>query len=235
MHAWAMRHVLRHLRGWVASFKRGPRLAQWCLVGAALVSVFCATLVLIAYCGITLGLGTHDKSALVTAAVAMGAFLFAAVAAALAMAAFWAASGTPDLLEMTLVNGEPAQEEVTLVNPSALVIGIELVNRSKYSARNPGVRVSIFGFSSLQLTDLSWRRINPSTDGSLHQFQWDGGTENVHGGWSRRLPDLQLAGSQTIDRAAEKHELKIEYVADGVAPKVTTRQLSRPSSTPAST
>jgi hypothetical protein len=226
VHTYAMTRMKR----WWLSMLRGPRLRFWCLVGTVLVFVVCGALLGLAYGGVTLGLGTHDKSLLVTAAAALGALLFAAVAAALAMAAYWAASERPDLELQAVVNGsEPNPSEIvlTLGNavpgkparwvPAALRLGLELRNQARYSARNPAVRVLLYGFAVAELMSTSrWTQAATPRDGASREFLWGVGLDlAIHGSWSQQLDPISFLRLQ-LDMAAPRHEIVIEYVAEGM-------------------
>lgn len=224
---------LRH--SWLSMW-RGPRLRLWCFVGTVFVFVVCGVLLSLAYSGNTLGLETHDESLLVTAAAALCALLFAAVAAALAMAAFWAASDRPDLEVQAVVNGSdpnPSEVVLTLGNsfpgkqvrwvPAELGINLELENHARYSARNPAVRLLLYGFASAQTVSLGWMQASTTPrDGASHEFLWGVGSRlAIHGGWSQQVDRISFMQVQ-FDTDAEKHVIVIEYVAEGMAPKSRT-------------
>lgn len=195
-----------------------------------LVFVVCGVLLGLAYSGVTLGLGTHDESLLVTAAAALGALLFAIVAAALAMAAFWAASERPDLELQAFVNdSEPNPSEIVLVLgnlypgkearwvPADLGINLELKNQGRYSARNPAVRVLLYGFASADLMPTSrWVQAATPRGGASREFLWGVGlTLAIHGSWSQQVDRISFMHVQ-LDMAALRHEIVVEYVAEGM-------------------
>lgn len=72
-------------------------LRVWVVVGTVAVTVASGALVVAAYAGWTVGLGTHDRAATVTVALTAGALFAGLVAAILALAAYWSASGVPKL------------------------------------------------------------------------------------------------------------------------------------------
>ncbi len=103
----------------------------------------------------------------------------------------------------------------SIFNPIGTVL---LRNRTKYSARNPGIRIE---FDGLLFYDAhsGWKpveRWHPEHNG-YKAIQWDGGVDNIiHGKWSRNLPDLNFSGVVIINM---KPTLIVTVVADGCRPR----------------
>jgi hypothetical protein len=106
---------------------------------------------------------------------------------------------------------------------------VVLFNDSKYSARNPGVRVELVGIGALRAQLPGWQVVATANQIGATALQWDGGVHNiVHGNWARTLPQLDLSDAALY--GDEDPALKITLVADGVKPRTTVlpvRVLSR--------
>jgi hypothetical protein len=148
--------------------------------------------------------GLTDRLTAIADTFALAALVDAAIAALVAVAAYYQATRKPDLwLLVGLSNEQPKQVALRgQVAPifeferrSAAVENIELHvwldNLNKYTARNPALRINL-DVSGVNLASAGW---NPgwsvTPDGG--SFQWDGGADlSVHGTWRRPLPLLQL-------------------------------------------
>ena len=92
-----------------------------------------------------------------------------------------------------------------------------LTNKTKYAARNPGLRIQFDGllFNGIppEWTSVErWGEWN-----GLKAIQWDGGIENIiHGKWSRTLP---IVGFNEIAVISDSPTLIITVVADGCPPE----------------
>lgn len=207
-------------------------LRVWAVLGTALVIAVSVGLVVAAYAGWTVGLGTHDRGVTVVAALTAGALFAGLIAAILALAAYWSASGTPDLsVEITFPFSEP-NAPVFRVDPPRdgdgwipipafkQVYGRVVVrNASSYAARNPGVRIRLHGLAHLSESP-GWTRTMYANMVGVIECQWDGGADGmIHGGWERVLPEYVMSGSYFIP--GQQATMEITVVADGMSPRTT--------------
>jgi hypothetical protein len=185
-------------------------------------------LVVLAYRGWTFGLGTHDKPTLVTIALTADALFFGLVAAVLALAAYWSASGRADLSVEIRFNFSDTNKPVFKVGPPrehdqwrpiepfkqnrATVV---VRNDSRYAARNPWVCIGLHGISLSTAPD-GWKETRHANMLGVTELMWEG--EIVHGEMPLPLPDLVLSDSCLLPRPAPRIEVTV--VADGVSPKV---------------
>lgn len=178
-----------------------------------------------------------DKLTEVADVIAGSTGMLAVIAALVALIAFAAATGTPTLeLEINFkgghgpgvlrftreANGQLAPGQDNLQQSDQLVALIKLSNASRFSARNPAVRLELMGFQRLgsfqgvvyQLGD-EWKEVRPSNPDAAWAVQWDGGSNlSIHGDWARPLPELNLRGLYGI-AGAEVHRIRFGVVADG--------------------
>jgi hypothetical protein len=117
--------------------------------------------------------------------------------------------------ELSLNSGDPL---LSLTNHGAPLVGaVYLDNKTKYSARNPGMRIEFVGLLFNALTP-GWtpvERQDPTKNG-YRSIQWDGGTDNIiHGHWMRSLPELNLSESIILSKDPA---LLVTVVADGCSP-----------------
>jgi hypothetical protein len=180
--------------------------------------------------GWTLGLGTHDQVALVSTALVIYTCLLTAVAAIVALLAYLAATGRPDLDIAITFNfsfpNEPVfvaqrDEEATLgwrtiERFKQSLATVTLKNASSYAAKNPGVRIELEGLGGFG-EQQGWETLTFATSVGVTAIQWDGGTDSIiHGRWSRALPSLDLSDIKELVR--DGTALVVTVVADGVAP-----------------
>src|ERR1019366_8299891 len=110
----------------------------------------------------------------------------------------------PNELVFEAVAELPGTQSRQRITPPDQPFGeITIINGSRYSARNPGVRIEFnsFGLPSMTLND-GWSTIS-TNDLGVSAIQWDGGANYiVHGKWSRKLPSLDFRGleSSNFDR-----------------------------------
>lgn len=211
---------------------RRVTLRVWAVIGTAVVIVVSLGLVVAAYAGWTVGLGTHDRAVTVVAALTAGALFAGLIAAILALAAYWSASGTPDLsVEITfpfskpnapVFRADPPRADDGLIPIPAFkqVYGRVVVrNASDYAARNPGVRIRLHGLVHRH-ADPGWTTVLLVNGGGVIESQWDGGADEIiHGGWERVLPPYVMSGSFFIP--GQEASMEVTVVADGVAPRTT--------------
>lgn len=175
-----------------------------------------------------------DRLAEVADIIAGGTAVLAVLAGLVALQAYAAATGLPNLEVQVWFSRSAKNMPVFLareasagvletVNPSDQTTAmISLRNRSVYSARDPIVIVRI---SSVISNDS--RGYQLGDEWSLFEFpddplgnremvvQWDGGLGAIiHGHSSRRLPDLRF-GSLSYDRLWQPPKMRVEIIADG--------------------
>jgi hypothetical protein len=203
------------------------------VVIAVTVVLFVATLASIALAAFgnwRFGLPTSDKTTVINTVVAVGAFVLVAWGVVVALAAYVSATGTPDLsVEITFRYSYPnkpvfkeAQQDSSnktgnkYIEPYRQVEGdVIITNNSKYSARNPGVRIMFEGLGGINAQD-GWQTVSRETMAGNRVLQWDGGSDYmIHGKWSRTLRQLDLRGMYAfVDNPA----IVVTFAADGFDP-----------------
>ncbi|MGC9538487.1 hypothetical protein [Streptomyces sp. UG1] len=184
------------------------------------------------FSGWTLGLRTDDRAVIVNTALVIYTCLLTAAAAVVALLAYRAATGRPELdIEITFNFSSPnepvfvaeSDEDDTL--EGRLIAGFKqtwatvgLRNASRYAAKNPGVRIELEGLGGFGGQD-GWEQVAFTTSVGVSAIQWDGGADSiVHGNWSRVLPPLDLAGVRELVPGGAAFVVTI--VADGVSPVI---------------
>ena len=208
--------------------RRTPR--GLAVVGTAGVIVVGVVLLVLAYCGITFGLGT-DKTTVVTTVLTFDALLFGGVAAVVALAAYWEASGRPELSAELLVRFSEKNEPTLLINPpteqgsvyvsKAPHLAAELVirNASTYAARNPSVAVKLRGMA-LRTTSPNWEAVTFASTVGVTELLWDGGADRmIHGLGLRKLPGFTL--SEALIIVGVPRDVEVTLFADGTEPRTT--------------
>jgi hypothetical protein len=167
--------------------------------------------------------GSTDRLAVIGNLLSLGTLLLALVAGIVALAAYSAATGRPELkmqfrLPMSGANQVrfvPDADGFANENTTATII---VRNTSSYAARSPAVTVSFQGgmIPDVQygLGSTGWTRIGDDYTRATLAFQWDGGPNYaIHGNSVRYLPELNLQGlSLTPGKPAV---LVIRLLADG--------------------
>jgi hypothetical protein len=208
-------------------------LRTWLVVGTVATFVLGVTLLVLAYLGCTFGLGTHDKSTLVTVALTADALFFGFVAAVLALAAYWAASGQPRLHVDLQMKYSEDNQPVLLLDESKdyawTYIDAEpefrarlvVRNTSDYAARNPTVVVKLRGVALL-VNAPGWEIVRRANAGGVAELLWDGGADRmIHGRGVRTLPSLTFNGALILPEA-RRVELEATLFADGIKPTSVT-------------
>lgn len=148
------------------------------------------------------------------------------------MAAYLAASGQPDLVpnipffpefpkRLTIIPSPRMQPDRAPEFPDSIAKFPMLIhNRSRYAARNPGVRIDFYGTVNIGEQVDEWATVY-TTEGVAFShgrtIQWDGGEDFIiHGKWSRALPPLNLTG---LNIGKEYLKMVITIAADGFSPK----------------
>lgn len=232
-----MRTWIGWLQAWIGSWPEDaaawPRGLVRPLVVAFMIALMIVTTLAVlgtAFWGWRFGLGRADLATRINTVAAVSAFVLVAATLFVALIAYLAATGQPDLT--VGVNGqEPGTHRALelLASQHMIVTAkfhteqllVSLVNRSRYSARNPGVRIVLWGLAKLR-PQQGWIVVNDGSVGGTAVIQWDGGADQmIHGSWSRSLPVLDLAGATLTYQSPERKpypELKMYVVADGVKP-----------------
>lgn len=176
------------------------------------------------------GLVHETRATVVTVVTSAAAFALVVLTVMLALFAYLAASGLPDLkvelrFPFSAVNMPVFRADVVL-GPSQMLrarsfkqtrASVTLTNKSKYAARNPGVRVEVDGLHGLQ-EQAGWRAFNFLQTQGWGSLQWEGGADGlVHGCWSRPLPDLDLDGVGAYRSTSTA--LCVTVTADGIQPR----------------
>jgi hypothetical protein len=211
--------------------RRLIRLRFFVILGT--VSIFVATI--IAFAGAAFwnwhyGLTTHDKLLIINTVVAVGAFALVAWGVIVALAAYVSATGSPDLsAEIAFRFSFPNRPTFSVADKDQWVGNwrtvatyrqvegrVTITNGSKYSARNPGMRIVLDGLGGIS-EQPGWTVIGQANQIGITSLQWDGGADYIiHGQWSRILPDFNVEGmfAYTDDPA-----LIVDVAADGFGPK----------------
>ncbi len=199
------------------------------------VVVGCLVPVLLALAGVGFGVpGTRADAVVLVTTVA--AFALVALTLVVALLAYLSATGRPDLdvdvsfhfsfpnepvfsCERTSVMGSDRLQ----VTPYKQTLGqVTLSNRSRYAAKNPGVRLRLTGlFVDGFARDWAdgWAPAPSVNQVGVYEVQWDGGADQiVHGRWSRRLPGLDVTGLTSVG-GDQPTVLEVTLVADGVDPR----------------
>lgn len=204
------------------------------LVITVTVILFVATVLcvaLAAFADVKFGLpASTDKTTVINTVVAVGAFVLVAWGVVVALAAYVSATGSPDLTVVVAFKNsapnnpvfEAAQKDSshniprTYIKPDArLEASVTITNKSKYSARNPGVRISFQGLGGIREQD-GWETLDYVPSLENRDLQWDGGADYIiHGHWSRTLPTLNLRGMYIYEQYGAIH---VNFAADGFGP-----------------
>ncbi|MER6355678.1 hypothetical protein ABT186_28660 [Streptomyces sp. NPDC001634] len=196
----------------------------------ATIAVGTAVVLGVIFAGWTLGLGTDDRAVLLNTALVIYTCLLTAVAAVVALLAYRASTGRPDLgIEITFnfsFPNEPvfvaehdedsSSERRKLQSFKQTWATVTLKNASVYAAKNPGVRIELEGLGGLG-EQPDWETVTFTGQVGITALQWDGGTESiVHGQWSRALPSLDFDGVREL--VPNGTALVVTLVADGIVP-----------------
>jgi hypothetical protein len=176
------------------------------------------------------GLEAHDKSLIINTVVAVGGFILVAWGVMVALVAYISATGSPDLaVEVSFRFSFPNHpifdvadkaewiENWRRVKPYRQVEGqVRVTNSSKYSGRNPGVRITLEGLGGIRNQE-GWAVTGAANQIGITSLQWDGGADYmIHGQWSRILPSLNVEKMFMYD---DDPALVVDVAADGYGPK----------------
>lgn len=217
-------------------FPAKTRLSQSQVRQRPMLAVYAVVLLLIVALigGIALTwLSSHNSNHLMIIGnfLTLGTLLLALVAGIIALAAYTAATGLPNLmLQLKVPLGEP--NELLLPredNPghlshtagpgAASIARIIVANTTRYAARSPAV---IIEFKDAQIWEAQYAEVPgwvvTARDSSrnVKEIQWDGGPNYaIHGNSSRHLPDLNLAGLHYDPADNVRPKMVIRLLADG--------------------
>jgi hypothetical protein len=150
----------------------------------------------------------------------------AGVAAVVALVAYQAASQRPDLVATikfafshanlpVLPHVEQVDGGAQLIDLDSsvdLVARITLTNKTKYSARNPYVRLELINLAGLTVpTD--WSLVTTGVAGPT-EIAWEGRDRSVHD--KRDLPQVNFAGAKML-RNAPHYRIDLHVAAEGFA------------------
>jgi hypothetical protein len=171
-----------------------------------------------------------DHATRINTVVAVSAYVLVAATLVIALIAYLAATGRPSMspeitFGMSRQNNLVFELDETRAAPWRYVkkgkqseARVVIHNRSKYAARNPGMRVILDGLGGL-VEQPGWTVIASENQIGPTAIQWDGGTNYmIHGSWSRTLPALDFSGVFGY-RHDPPAELIVSLVADGFDPR----------------
>jgi hypothetical protein len=159
--------------------------------------------------------------------LAGGTLALALIAGIVALHAFAAATGLPELqFQIIFPFSHPnrpifraehnLQGNLQIAAPLKQAYpAIRVQNTSGYSARNPAVIIRLQGMAFKPSSERQgWDEIDFVPQAGVTAVQWDGGDHSVHGNSERRLPPLALTELAALPPLGELI-LRIELLADG--------------------
>ena len=180
------------------------------------------------------GLQSNDTAVVVGTVIAGTSLVLIGVTAIVALLAYLAATGAPDLVPSIAfrfsdentpvfsVESLPSTPHVAVISFRQTEGIVRVTNRSRFSARNPGMHV---GFQNVGRFDpqlnRGWTIVSYANQVGPTAIQWDGGVDGlIHGKWSRTLPQLDFDGVAAV--AGIESSITITVVADGFGPREWT-------------
>ncbi len=174
------------------------------------------------------GYGIGERAAAIGDVLGAGTLLLALLAALIALQAYAAATGLPDLRVQVWFDYSDKNCPVFRASKSSdgrlqsdLPIGqtiarISVSNSSGYSARNPAVVLRFRAMScELSVEEMGWSVIDTDARGRATVVQWDGGgTYSIHGRSTRRLPAVDL-GRVLHNPEQGLASIAVEMLAEG--------------------
>lgn len=185
--------------------------------------------------GWSYGISSNDHVAVLNAVVALAAFVLVAAALVIALLAYIAATGRPNLepyiFFTSAMRGTHPNELVARVFKDGKLdssidwrLTVVLRNRSKYAARNPGVRVDFGHLLATTEWSAGWSIVEDPNFVRM-AVHWDGGADYViHGRWTRTLPQLSLHNAVVVLNP-NPIPMYVTIAADGFGPKEFTFRL----------
>jgi hypothetical protein len=170
--------------------------------------------------------GTADRLAETADVLTAGTLVLAILAALVALQAYAAATGLPDLqVQVTFgfsypnrpvfraTSGDDGNSQVVAPFKQVYCI-VKVRNKSGYSARNPAVIIRLKGMAFYPPDRTKWTDIDFAQTQGTTAMQWDGGVQSIHGYSSRRLPGLNFTGLHTVPVWGEP-AFVVELLAEG--------------------
>ncbi len=170
---------------------------------------------------------SSERLAVIGNLLSFGTLLLALVAGIVALAAYSAATGLPDLRLRALVRGAGAKSNLIVVTPTEVPpvtaagnneLIVILVNRNVYAARSPAVIVRIESGNfrkEIFSAGEDWHITGRDMDRNIIAVQWDGGADYIiHGKSYRQIPDLHLEGL-----GGDSARITFRILADGYSRK----------------
>jgi hypothetical protein len=206
---------------------------RWPVIAAVTVLTLGTAVIILgtAFWGWRFGMTGVDLPTRINTVVAVCAFILVAATLFVALTAYLAATGRPDLepqlrfyhsylnKPVLRVEDEPSPNGWrNIVTTRQTECSVTLVNRSRYSARNPGLQVWLEGLGGLK-EQPGWAVVGSANMIGITAIQWDGGADYlIHGKWSRVLPPLIFDGA-FVYATDTLPALIVTVAADGIKPQ----------------
>jgi hypothetical protein len=165
---------------------------------------------------------SSDHLTVISNLLSLGTLLLALVAGIVALAAYSAATGLPNLELQLILPGSRFRNVMMIprqVVKTAIDFPIEIAvkNTTKYAARTPAVMIELEGAvikkDAYSPSGETWRATTRKGTGDIKAVQWDGGPSYaIHGNSTRWLPDLNLKGLVLTEK---EPKILISLLADG--------------------
>ncbi len=213
---------------WIRSHSRGLVIGVICTITAGVIA---AVIVLSA---LVLTSGSPDYSDSLVAAgdvIAAGTLALALIAAVVAVLAYAAATGRPDLkIQVKFGQDSLPNYPYYIYSPGLVMVPItniygtgewqiSLRNVSYYSARSPAVVVRLQGLAADEVErpdDSNWLAVDHRELFGITGVQWDAGPSNsVHGHSTRRLPPLDFGELRYDVKNGPSPHIVLELLAEG--------------------
>ena len=178
-----------------------------------------AVLIVLAYSGVTFGLGPADKATVVTAVLTFDALVFGAVATLVALSAYRESVGHPELdIEMWFnfcevnkphfkVGDPPEGSYIPIEQFKQNQAKVTLRNTSEFEARNASVLIKLVGISVMEEVP-KWDAPFTHMTGYI-DFLWESADRLVHRKSERRLPDFVLGNASILPDTEPKIEISV--------------------------
>lgn len=166
--------------------------------------------------------GSSDRLAVIGNLLSLGTLLLALVAGIVALAAYSAATGRPDLKvrfipSIGTYNRVMFTQDENGYASGNTTVTLAVRNYSTYAARSPAVLIEFEDGlipGELYAESREWTRVNDARSRYVIAVQWDGGPSySIHGNSTRFLPELHLRGLYAMPKG--KLRIAIRLLADG--------------------
>ena len=174
---------------------------------------------------------SDDRLAVISNFLSFGTLLLALVAGIVALAAYSAATGLPNLWVQVNMPDQPLPNNIRFVYQEGesqihnALASIIVENTSTYAARTPAVIIGLRGAMIPPFVDPQtgvvqvsegWVVTTFTDERNITEYQWDGGPNySIHGNSLRHLPRLNLSGMYPDPDPAVQPEMVIKLLADG--------------------